>query len=104
MVGGLEQTPLKYEKGARFKIPPGEQVDTSAIGRGTIDPIMSLWFLEKGWAPGSIITFPINYNRDVERWINRLLSVFNTVNLFKWLDHQKIVKNHTILPSVNNLF
>ena len=46
MVGGLEQTPLKYEKGARFKIPSGEQVDTSAIGRGTIDPIMSLWLSE----------------------------------------------------------
>tara|TARA_B110000438_G_C15350151_1_gene451732 strand:- start:217 stop:348 length:132 start_codon:yes stop_codon:yes gene_type:complete len=42
IVGGLEQTPLKYEKGARFFIPFFEIVDTRAIGLGTIEPIMSL--------------------------------------------------------------
>jgi hypothetical protein len=39
MVGGLEATALKNEKGARFKIPSVDIVDTKAIGRGTTTPV-----------------------------------------------------------------
>ena len=42
MEGGLEQIPLKYENGARFSSPSLEIVETNAMGRGTIDPIISL--------------------------------------------------------------
>lgn len=55
MVGGLEQTPLKYEKGARFKTSSGEQVETKAMGRGKMEPIINLWFSEKVCELGSMI-------------------------------------------------
>jgi hypothetical protein len=44
MVGGLEQTPLKYENGAKLFFPSNDIVDTSAMGLGNIDPIIILWF------------------------------------------------------------
>ena len=44
MEGGLEQTPLKYEKGAKLFFPSNDTVETSAIGLGNIDPIIILWF------------------------------------------------------------
>jgi hypothetical protein len=55
MVGGLEHTPLKYEKGARFNVPFIEQVETKAMGLGRMEPIIILWFSEKCWFLGSII-------------------------------------------------
>jgi hypothetical protein len=42
MVGGLAQTPLKYENGAKFGVPSFESVETRAIGLGTMEPIMIL--------------------------------------------------------------
>jgi hypothetical protein len=42
MVGGFEQTPLKKENGATLSIPSLDFVETNAIGRGTIDPIINL--------------------------------------------------------------
>ena len=42
IVMGLEPAPLKNEKGARFRAPPGEIVDTNATGRGTMQPMSSL--------------------------------------------------------------
>ena len=53
IVGGFEQTPLKYEKGARLLIPLFEVVETKAIGLGTIEPIISLCVSEKGCSAGS---------------------------------------------------
>ena len=41
-VGGLEPTPLKKLNGARFATPLRSVVETSAMGRGTIMPVMSL--------------------------------------------------------------
>jgi len=42
IVGGLEHIPLKKENGATLYSPCLEIVDTRAMGRGTIDPIISL--------------------------------------------------------------
>ena len=42
IVGGLEQTPLKYEKGAILFDFFRLVVATNAIGLGIIDPIISL--------------------------------------------------------------
>jgi hypothetical protein len=42
IVGGFEQTPLKKLNGARFRIPSLLIVETSAIGLGTIEPIINL--------------------------------------------------------------
>ena len=42
IVGGLEHTPLKYEKGAKLNILLFETVETNAMGLGTIEPIISL--------------------------------------------------------------
>ena len=42
--GGFEHTPLKYEKGAKLFFPFGDILDTSAIGLGSIEPIIILWF------------------------------------------------------------
>ena len=39
---GSEPTPLKKEKGARLSLPSTERVETSAMGRGAMAPIMSL--------------------------------------------------------------
>lgn len=44
---GSEPTPLKKEKGATFGRPSADTVETTAIGRGTIPPIMSLY--RSGW-------------------------------------------------------
>jgi hypothetical protein len=40
--GGFEQIPLKKEKGAKLKTPFLDWVETKAMGRGTMDPIISL--------------------------------------------------------------
>jgi hypothetical protein len=58
MEGGSEQIPLKYEKGARFSIPSFDSVDTNAMGRGTMDPIMSLCVSAKECSLGSKIMIP----------------------------------------------
>jgi hypothetical protein len=42
IVGGLEQTPLKYENGAILFFPFLDNVDTNAIGLGTMEPIINL--------------------------------------------------------------
>jgi hypothetical protein len=42
MVGGFEHTPLKKENGARLSMPSFDFVETKAIGRGRMDPIISL--------------------------------------------------------------
>jgi hypothetical protein len=41
-VGGFEQTPLKNENGARLSILSADLVETKPMGRGRIDPIISL--------------------------------------------------------------
>ena len=41
-VGGVYDTALKNEKGARFATPSPETVETRAIGRGTITPVRTL--------------------------------------------------------------
>jgi hypothetical protein len=41
-VGGLEPTPVKKLKGARLGTPLRSRVETSATGRGTMMPVMSL--------------------------------------------------------------
>ena len=55
-IGGRALTPLKKEKGARFRTPSGDSVETQAIGRGTISCVMSAWTSRgpssPGWAPG----------------------------------------------------
>src|SRR5262245_2250970 len=40
--GGLALTPVKKLNGARFRMPSGLMLETKAIGRGTMAPIMSL--------------------------------------------------------------
>jgi hypothetical protein len=40
-VGGFAQTALKKEKGARFRAPEADIVETQAIGRGTISEVSS---------------------------------------------------------------
>ena len=40
--GGFELATVKKLKGATFERPSGLTVETNAIGRGTIDPIISL--------------------------------------------------------------
>jgi len=40
--GGLPQIALKKLKGARFRTPSGDTVETNAMGRGTTEPISSL--------------------------------------------------------------
>ena len=57
IVGGFEQTPLKYEKGAILFFPSFDIVDTNAIGLGTIDPIISLCVSANGILEGSIFIF-----------------------------------------------
>ena len=42
MMGGLALTPVKKLNGARLRIPSGLRVETKAIGRGTMAPIISL--------------------------------------------------------------
>lgn len=43
MLIGSEQIPLKNENGARFSFRSGEIVETKAMGRGTMQPIKSLY-------------------------------------------------------------
>ena len=43
IVGGLALTPVKKLKGARLRIPSGLMLETNAMGRGTITPIISLY-------------------------------------------------------------
>jgi hypothetical protein len=43
MSAGFELMPVKKLNGARLRIPSSLMVETSAIGRGTIDPIISLY-------------------------------------------------------------
>jgi|TARA_Y100000748_G_C15434546_1_gene464586 hypothetical protein len=57
IVGGFEQTPLKYEKGAMLFPPSFDIVDTNAIGLGTIDPIISLCVSAKDIFEGSSFIF-----------------------------------------------
>jgi hypothetical protein len=47
-VGGFEPTPQKKLKGARFATPSRLTVETSAMGRGTIMPVSSLYIC-RGW-------------------------------------------------------
>jgi len=42
ITGGLALIPVKKLKGARFLVPSGLSVETKAIGRGTIMPVISL--------------------------------------------------------------
>ena len=42
IVGGLALTPVKKLKGARLRIPSTFTVETNAMGRGTMTPIISL--------------------------------------------------------------
>ena len=56
IVGGLEHTPLKYEKGAMLFCLFFDIVDTNAIGLGTIEPIISLCISWNAVLSGSIIT------------------------------------------------
>jgi hypothetical protein len=55
IVGGLEHTPLKYEKGAILFFPSLLAVETKAIGLGTIDPIINLCVSLNGIVSGSKI-------------------------------------------------
>jgi hypothetical protein len=41
-IGGLRETTVKNEKGARFGTPSDDSVDVHPIARGTILPINSL--------------------------------------------------------------
>jgi hypothetical protein len=42
MIGGFALTPVKKLNGARFQRPSSLRVETNAMGRGTMDPIISL--------------------------------------------------------------
>jgi hypothetical protein len=43
MVGGSLHTPMKKLKGARLGTPSAAMVDTQAMGRGTTQPMSSLY-------------------------------------------------------------
>ncbi len=43
MVGGSLHTPMKKLKGARLATPSAAMVDTQAMGRGTTQPMSSLY-------------------------------------------------------------
>src|SRR5215831_18227955 len=54
--GGWLVMALKYEKGATLKAPPSPTVETNAIGRGTMTPIMKRYIAAEEICWGSMIT------------------------------------------------
>jgi hypothetical protein len=53
--GGLALTAVKKLKGARLRTPAELTVDTNAIGRGTIAPIISLYTFAGPASEGMIV-------------------------------------------------
>src|SRR5438045_2477497 len=55
ITGGFALTAVKKLKGARFRMPPLLNVDTNAIGLGTITPTINLYTLAGPASDGTIV-------------------------------------------------